>query len=60
MAVETVDFVDEEYVSPLQVGQDAGEVARFFDLGARSGVQGGSHGSCHNIGEGGFAQAGRS
>jgi hypothetical protein len=57
--VEAVNFVDEEDVAALEVGEDSGEVARFLDLGAGGGVQGGADGAGDDVGESSFTQPGR-
>ena len=48
--VEAVDFIDEEDVAFLDVGEHAGEVACFFDLWARGGVELGACGSGYDVG----------
>ena len=57
--VEAVDFVDEEEVAFLEIGEDAGEVACFFDLRTGGGVEGGAGGGGDDVGEGGFSESGR-
>ncbi len=53
-----MDFVDEEDVALLEVSENAGEVACFFDLGAGGGVEGGAGGGGDDVGEGGLSEAG--
>jgi len=57
--VEAVDFIDEEDIAALEIGEDAGEVARFFDLGAGGGVEGGADGGGDDVCEGRFSETGR-
>ena len=57
--MQAVDFVDEEDVALLQVGQDAGQVSGAVDLRAAGGVQFGAHGVGDEVGQRSLAQAGR-
>lgn len=50
VGVEAVDFVDEEDVFFLEVGEEAGEVARAFDLRAAGGVHARADGGGDDIG----------
>lgn len=52
--VETVDLIDEKNIAALEVGEDAGKISCFFDLWARSRVQGGAHGRRDDVGKSGF------
>jgi hypothetical protein len=54
-----VDFVDEEQVAFLEVGQQAGEVAGFFDDGAGGDADVAAEFVAEDEGEGGLAEAGR-
>ena len=54
--MEAVDLVDEEDVAFGEGGEDAGEVARLFDLRAGGGVDLGADGGGDDVGEGGFAE----
>lgn len=51
-----MDFVDEENVAFLYIGEDACEVTSFFDLWARGGVKLGTSCARDDIGEGGFSE----
>ncbi len=56
---EAVDFVDEEDVMRLEVGEQGGEVAGAFEHGAAGLPQVHAELFGDDVGEGGFAQAGR-
>lgn len=55
--VQAVDFVDEEDIAFLQAGENACEVACFFDLWAGCGVELGANGGGDDVGEGSFPQS---
>ena len=57
--LQAMDFIDEQHVAFFEIGQQAGEVAGFFDGRAAGAFQVGAHGFGDDVGEGGFAQAGR-
>ena len=57
---DAVDFVDEEEVAFLEVGEESGEVAGFFDDGAGGDADGFAEFVAEDEGERGFAKAGRS
>ena len=57
--LQAVDFVNEQDVAFLEIGQQAGEVAGFLDGGAAGALEVGAHGLGEDVGEGGFAEAGR-
>ena len=57
--LEAVDFIDEKHVALLQVGQQAGQVAGLLDGRAAGAFEAGAHALGDDVGEGGFAQAGR-
>ena len=57
--MQAVDFVDEEDVALLDIGQNAGEIARFFDLRPRGGVELGPCSAGDEVGQGGLAQTRR-
>ena len=57
--LQAVDFVNKKDIARLQVGEQAGEVAGFFDGGAAGAFEIGAHALGDDVGEGGFAQAGR-
>ena len=54
-----MDFVDEEYVVRLEVGEQGGEVAGALEHGAAGLAQVHAELFGDDVGEGGFAQAGR-
>ena len=54
-----MDFVDEEHLVLLQVGQHRGEVARLLDHRAGGGAHGHAHLVADDVGERGLAEAGR-
>ena len=54
-----MDLVDEEDVALLQVGEDPGEVAGFFNLRAGGDVEFAAGGAGDDVGESGLAEAGR-
>ena len=53
--LHAVDFVDEQHVSLFEVGEQAGEVARFFDSGAAGAFEAGFHGFGDDVGQRGFS-----
>jgi hypothetical protein len=57
--MEAVDFVDEEEVAVLQIRQNPGEIARFFNLGTAREVDLSTESTGKDVGEGGFAEPGR-
>ena len=57
--MQAVDFIDEEHVALLDVGEDAGEVARLLDLRAGGGVKLGAGSARNQVGQRGLAEAGR-
>ena len=56
---QSVDFVDEEDVAGLEVGEDAHEVGRPDQCRAGGGFEVGVHFVGDDVGDGGFAQSGR-
>ena len=54
-----MDFVNEQDVALLEVGQQAGEVAGFLDGRAAGALEVGAHGLGEDVGQGGLAEAGR-
>jgi hypothetical protein len=54
-----MDFIDEQDIAFLNVGEDASEVTGFFDLWARGGVHLGASGLGDEVGEGGFSKTRR-
>ena len=54
-----MDFVDEQDIARFEVGQKAGEVAGLLDGRAAGALEIGAHGFGEDVGEGGFAEAGR-
>ena len=57
--LETVNLVNEQHIAFLKVGEQTGEVAGFFNGRAAGGLEVGTHGFGENVGDGGFAEAGR-
>ena len=57
--VETVNFINEEHIALFHIGQDARQVACFFNLRTTGGVELAPYGPCYDVGQGGFAQTGR-
>ena len=54
-----MDFVNEQHVAFFEVGEQAGEVAGLFDGRAAGAFEVGAHRLGEDVGERGFAQAGR-
>src|ERR1017187_4494772 len=54
-----MDFVNEQHVAFFKVREQAGKVTGFFDGGAAGGLEISAHRLGKNVGEGGFAEAGR-
>ena len=54
-----MDFVHEQHIAALQVGENGGEVAGAFQHRAGGLPQTHAHLVGHHVGQGGFAQAGR-
>lgn|GEM_PF-5723190 len=59
LAGEAVDFVDEEHGVGFKVGEDPDEIPGAHDCGAGSDVDDSLHLRCDDVGEGGFAESGR-
>jgi hypothetical protein len=57
--LEAVDFVDEEDITFLEVGEEAGEVGGFLDGRATGCLERAAHGFGEDVGEGGFAKSWR-
>jgi hypothetical protein len=57
--LQAVDFVNEQNVALLQIGQQAGQVAGLLDGRAAGAFEAGPHAFGDDVGQGGFAQAGR-
>ena len=57
--MQTVDFVDEENVAFLQVGEDSRQITSLFNLWTRGGVKGGARRLRENGCQRGFPQARR-
>ena len=53
---QSVDLVDEQHVTGLQLGQDGGQVAGALERRARGDVHLGSHLGGHDVGQGGLAE----
>jgi len=56
--LETMDFVDEEDIAFFEIGEETGEIARFFDGWSTGALDVGAHGFGDDVSQGGFAQAG--
>ena len=56
--LQAVDFVDEEHVARLQIGENGREVTGALEHGAGGGAEAYTHFAGDDLGEGGFAQAG--
>ena len=54
-----MDFIDEQHIAFLEIGEQAGEVGGFFNRWAAGGAQVGTHGFGDDVGQRGFAQPGR-
>ena len=54
-----MDFVDEQDVAFVEVGEQTGEVARLFDDRPAGGLEIRAHRFGDDVSEGGFAQTGR-
>ena len=57
--LQAVNFVNKKNVALLQVGEQSGQVAGFFDGGAAGAFDADAHAFGDDVGQGGFAQAGR-
>ena len=57
--LQTVDFVDEQHVACLEVGEQAGEVAGLLDGRAAGALEVRAHRLGEDVGERGLAEAGR-
>ena len=55
--LQAMDFVDEQHVAFFEVGQQAGEIAGFFDGRTAGAFEVGAHGLGEDVGQRGFAQA---
>ena len=54
-----MNLIDKEDIALLQIGQQTGEIARFFDGRPTGGLDIRAHGLCDNIGQGRFSKARR-
>ena len=57
--LQAMDFVDEQHVALLEIGEQAGEVAGLLDGRAAGALEVRAHRLGEDVGEGGLAEAGR-
>src|SRR5438874_12133837 len=57
--LQPVNLIDKEDIALLQIGQQTGEIARFFDGRPTGGLDIRAHGLCDNIGQGRFSETRR-
>ena len=57
--LQAMDFVNEQHVDLFEIGEQAGEVARFFNGRAAGAPDVCAHGFGEDVGERGFAETGR-